>query len=159
MDRYGDVPAVHRTSDSEPEVDREFEAGRWPAYRIIQAALVVLCFLTMVGSVTSGITLSNYIFVELRIREWSTFAATFEKECRECVTSDSRRKFGPYCEYVINLKEQLGTVKHSTISSYRDLAARICLVIGHIKLKDLRAVYRSPGGDNAAAAAIQRLAE
>lgn len=67
------------------------------------------------------------------------FAATFEKECREGVTSDSRQKFGPYCEYVINLKEQLGTVKHSTISSYRDLAARICPVIGHIKLKDLRA--------------------
>lgn len=67
------------------------------------------------------------------------FAATFEKECREGVTSDSRQKFGPYCEYVINLKEQLGTVKHSTISSYRDLAERILPIIGHIKLKDLRA--------------------
>lgn len=67
------------------------------------------------------------------------FAATFEKECREGVTSDSRQKFGPYCEYVIGLKEQLGAVKHSTISSYRDLAARIYPVIGHIKLKDLRA--------------------
>jgi len=67
------------------------------------------------------------------------FAATFEKECREGVTSDSRQKFGPYCEHVINLKEQLGTVKHSTISSYRDLAARILPIIGHIKLKDLRA--------------------
>lgn len=67
------------------------------------------------------------------------FAATFEKECREGVTSDSRQKFGPYCEYVINLKEQLETVKHSTISSYRDLAARINPAIGHIRLKDLRA--------------------
>ena len=67
------------------------------------------------------------------------FAATFEKECREGVTSDSRQKFGPYCEYVINLKEQLGTVKHSTISSYRDLAVRINPAIGHIRLKDLRA--------------------
>lgn len=67
------------------------------------------------------------------------FAATFEKECREGVTTDSRQKFGPYCEYVINLKEQLGTVKHSTISSYRDLAARINPAIGHIRLKDLRA--------------------
>lgn len=55
------------------------------------------------------------------------------------VTSDSRQKFGPYCEYVINLKEQLGTVKHSTISSYRDLTARINPAIGHIRLKDLRA--------------------
>ena len=66
-------------------------------------------------------------------------ASVFEKECRAGTTTDSRQKFGPYCEYVINLKEQLGTVKHSTISSYRDLAARICPVIGHIKLKDLRA--------------------
>ncbi len=67
------------------------------------------------------------------------FAATFEKECREGVTSDSRQKFGPYCEYVINLKAQLGTVKHSTISSYRNLGARINPAIGHIRLRDLRA--------------------
>ena len=67
------------------------------------------------------------------------FAATFEKECREGVTSDSRQKFGPYCEYVIDLKERLRTVKHSTISSYRDLATRIIPAIGHIQLKDLRA--------------------
>jgi len=66
------------------------------------------------------------------------FAATFEKECKEGTTSDSRLKFAEYCEYVISLKEQRG-IKHSTISSYRDLAARIYPVIGHIKLKDLRA--------------------
>ena len=30
------------------------------------------------------------------------FAATFEKECREGVTTDSRQKFGPYCDYVID---------------------------------------------------------
>lgn len=65
------------------------------------------------------------------------FAATFEKECREGITTDSRQKFGPYCEYVIQLKEERGA-KHSTISSYKDLAARITPVIGHIRLKDLR---------------------
>lgn len=48
--------------------------GRWPAYRMIQTALVVLCFLTMVGSVASGIILSNYIFVGLRIQGWSALA-------------------------------------------------------------------------------------
>lgn len=36
------------------------------------------------------------------------FAATFEKECREGVTSDSRLKFEEYCNYVIDLKEQRG---------------------------------------------------
>lgn len=65
------------------------------------------------------------------------FAATFEKECREGVTTDSRQKFGPYCEYVIKLKEERGA-KHSTISSYKDLSERIIPVIGHIRLKDLR---------------------
>lgn len=65
------------------------------------------------------------------------FAATFEKDCREGVTTDSRQKFGPYCEYVIKLKEERGA-KHSTISSYKDLAARVTPVIGHIRLKDLR---------------------
>lgn len=65
------------------------------------------------------------------------FAATFEKECREGITTDSRQKFGPYCEYVIKLKEERGA-KHSTISSYKDLAERITPVIGHIRLKDLR---------------------
>ena len=28
------------------------------------------------------------------------FAATFEKECREGMTSDSRLKFAEYCDYV-----------------------------------------------------------
>ena len=65
------------------------------------------------------------------------FAATFEKECREGITTDSRQKFGPYCEYVIKLKEERGA-KHSTTSSYKDLAARITPAIGHIRLKDLR---------------------
>jgi integrase len=66
------------------------------------------------------------------------FAATFEKECREGTTSDSRRKFSEYCDYVIGLKESRGA-KHSTISSYKDLTERIYPEIGHIKLKDLRA--------------------
>lgn len=66
------------------------------------------------------------------------FAATFEKECRAGTTSDSRLKFAEYCDYVIGMKEQRGA-KHSTIVRYKDLAARIAPVIGHIKLKDLRA--------------------
>ena len=32
------------------------------------------------------------------------FAATFEKECKEGMTSDSRQKFAAYCDYVIGLK-------------------------------------------------------
>lgn len=66
------------------------------------------------------------------------FAATFEKECRDGVTSDSRQKFQAYCDYVIGLKEQRG-VKHSTIVRYKELTGRIYPQIGHIKLKELRA--------------------
>lgn len=66
------------------------------------------------------------------------FAATFEKECREGTTSDSRLKFAEYCDYVIELKEQRGA-KHSTIVLYRGLTSRIYPAIGHLKLKDIRA--------------------
>ena len=41
------------------------------------------------------------------------YAATFEKECREGVTSDSRLKFAEYADYVIAMKEQRGA-KHFT---------------------------------------------
>ena len=65
------------------------------------------------------------------------FAATFEKECREGVTSDSRMKFEEYCEYVLELKERRGD-KHSTIADYRSMTPRIYPAIGHIKLRELR---------------------
>ena len=52
------------------------------------------------------------------------FAATFEKECREGVASDSRQKFSAYCDYVIAMKERTG-VKHSTIVRYKELTGRI----------------------------------
>ncbi len=65
------------------------------------------------------------------------FAATFEKECKEGVTSDSRRKFQEYAEYVLELKERRGD-KHSTIADYRSMTKRIYPEIGHIKLRDIR---------------------
>lgn len=67
-----------------------------------------------------------------------TFAAIFEKECRQGITSDSRQTFQSYCDYVLDLKESRG-IKHSTLVRYRELTARIYPAIGHIKLKDLRA--------------------
>lgn len=66
------------------------------------------------------------------------FAATFEKECKEGVRSDSRKRFEEYAEYVLQLKEQRGD-KHSTITDYRSMTERIYPEIGHIKLKDLQA--------------------
>ena len=65
------------------------------------------------------------------------FAATFEKQCKEGLTSDGRKRFDEYCDYVIALKEQMGA-KHATIVMYKDLTRRIYPAIGHIKLCDLR---------------------
>lgn len=66
-----------------------------------------------------------------------TFAAQFEKECREGRTSDSRQKFETYCEYVINLKVENG-LKHTTEILYRDYTKRIYPAIGHIRIRDIR---------------------
>lgn len=66
------------------------------------------------------------------------FAATFEKDCKEGVLSDSRQKFQEYCNYVINLKEERG-LKNTTAVRYRELTTRIYPAIGHIKLRELRA--------------------
>lgn len=66
------------------------------------------------------------------------FAATFEKECREGTTSDSRMRFEEYCEYVLQLKESRNTLKHTTLVRYKELTRRIYPEIGHIKLKELR---------------------
>lgn len=65
------------------------------------------------------------------------FAATFEKECREGMAADSRQKFEPYCNYVMELKEQRG-LKHSTLTRYKELSTRIYPVIGHLKIRDIR---------------------
>ena len=68
-----------------------------------------------------------------------TFAAQFEAQCRSGVVSDSRLKFQEYCDYVIDLKDKRGTLKHSTYVRYKELTERIYPEIGHIKLKDIRA--------------------
>ena len=52
------------------------------------------------------------------------FAATFERDCKEGIKSDSRQRFDAYCNYVIDLKESRG-IKHSTLVRYRALAQRI----------------------------------
>lgn len=66
------------------------------------------------------------------------FAAIKEKEYKEGLAADNRQKFEPYCEYVLSLKEERG-IKHSTITRYKELAARVYPAIGHLKLRDIRA--------------------
>ena len=66
------------------------------------------------------------------------FAATFEKECREGTATDTRLKFSDYTNYVLDMKEKRGQIKHSTLVRYKELTERIFPEIGHIKLRDLR---------------------
>ena len=68
----------------------------------------------------------------------ATFAATFEKECREGTATDTRLKFSDYTNYVLDMKDKRGQIKHSTLVRYRELTERIFPEIGHIKLRDLR---------------------
>lgn len=55
------------------------------------------------------------------LKKATAYAATFEKECKEGTTTDSRLKFAEYSDYVLNLKEQRGELKHSTLVRYREL--------------------------------------
>lgn len=48
--------------------------GRYTAYRAVQTALVIGCFLAMLGLMASGIILSNHVFNGLHIRGWSALA-------------------------------------------------------------------------------------
>lgn len=66
------------------------------------------------------------------------FAATFEKECREGTTTDTRLRFSDYTNYVLDMKDKRGQIKHSTLVRYKELSDRIFPEIGHIKLRDLR---------------------
>lgn len=67
------------------------------------------------------------------------FAANFEKDCRMGITSASNKRFDEYCEYVLTLKEQRGTIKHTTLTRYRKLTKRIYPAMGHIKIANLQA--------------------
>lgn len=67
------------------------------------------------------------------------FAANFEKDCRMGITSASNKRFDECCEYVLTLKEQRGTIKHTTLTRYRELTKRIYPAMGHIKIANLQA--------------------
>ena len=65
-------------------------------------------------------------------------ATLFEEQCRQGLIGDGRQKFGEYAEYVINLKEKSGELRHHTVVRYRELLQRVNQGIGHIKIKDIR---------------------
>lgn len=66
------------------------------------------------------------------------FAATFERDCKAGIQSDTRQRFDAYCERIIELKKTRG-MKQATLDSYRKLTSRIYPAIGHLKLNELRA--------------------
>ncbi len=71
-------------------------------------------------------------------KELNKQAVMFEEQCKQGLLGNNRQKFGAYAEYVINLKEQSGELRHHTVVRYRELLKRVNEGIGHIKLSDIR---------------------
>ena len=71
-------------------------------------------------------------------KELNRVAVQFEQQCKAGLAGDGKQKFSVYADYVLNLKEQNGELRHHTISRYRELLERINAGIGHIKICDIR---------------------
>lgn len=74
-------------------------------------------------------------------KELQKQAVLFEEQCRQGLTGDGRQKFDSYAEYVIELKEKSGELRHNTALRYRELLERVNQGIGHIRLVDLRSQH------------------
>lgn len=70
-------------------------------------------------------------------KEANKQALLFEEKCKLGYTPDNKQTFSEYADYVLNIKEQAGT-KHSTIKRYRELLERINIIIGHIRITEIR---------------------
>ena len=66
------------------------------------------------------------------------YASVLEQKVKDGIVSDNRQTFSEYCEYFIQLQENVAKRKHSTIVWYREQTERIYPEIGHLKMKDLR---------------------
>lgn len=75
---------------------------------------------------------------EKNAKEAQKAAILFEKQCLNGLAIDTRKTFGQYAQYVIELKENIEKKKHTTIKLYKKLLERIEPAIGYIKLGDLR---------------------
>ena len=71
-------------------------------------------------------------------KELQKAAILFEKQCKEGFVADNRQSFEQYANYVIELKEKNGLLKHKTIQRYKELMLRITPAIGYIKIQDLK---------------------
>ncbi len=71
-------------------------------------------------------------------KELQRQATLFEEQCKMGLSGDGRQKFSDYAEYVINLKEQSGELRHHTVVRYRELLKRVNEGIGHFKICDIR---------------------
>ena len=54
-------------------------------------------------------------------KELNRVAIQFEQQCKAGLAGDGKQKFSVYADYVLNLKEQNGELRHHTISRYREL--------------------------------------
>lgn len=71
-------------------------------------------------------------------KEAKNAAVIFEQKCKEGTAANCKQKFRDYCDYVIDLKESRGKLKHSTAVRYRELTARVYPIIGNKRVEDIR---------------------
>lgn len=71
-------------------------------------------------------------------KELQRQATLFEEQCKAGLSGDGKQKFAEYAEYVIDLKERSGELRHHTVVRYRELLKRVNEGIGHLKICDIR---------------------
>lgn len=98
------------------------------------------------GKTPSGKQLNPYVLTwkvpkgmsEKKIEKEVNLQATmFEQKCKQGLVAEANYTFEIYSKIVLSLKLRTG-VKHSTIERYKELLVRINLIIGHLKLTDIR---------------------
>ena len=71
--------------------------------------------------------------------EAQKIAALFEEECKLGLVSNDRRSLYEYTNYVIDLKEDAGIIKPSTVAGYRAIMFRLQRSkLGSMKIRDIR---------------------
>lgn len=66
-----------------------------------------------------------------------TFAANFERDCKNGIAADTKQTFEKYARYCISLKKERGA-KRTTIDVYTRAIDRIAPIIGGLKVADIR---------------------
>ena len=107
---------------------RNFLKGKYTPFRIWQTLLVLLVLVSMIGSMTSGIILSEYAFDFLSIRGGRSWARTVHLLCSYWGFVVMSLHLGLHWSMMAGMaKKQLGALSRSRIWALRAVAAAIAV--------------------------------